>query len=422
MDPIELSRTYKGKIEVIPKIPVNSYDDFALLYTPGVAKVSELIHKDIEKVYELTWKWNTVAVITDGTRVLGLGNIGPEASLPVMEGKSLLFKYLGGVDAIPIPIRVSNENQFVEVVKALEPAFGGVNLEDIESPKCFYILEKLQRELEIPVWHDDQQGTAGAILAGLINALMLTGKKKEDSKIVLFGAGASNIATARILAKYGFRYENMVVIDSEGVLHPDRKDVDRLMFSNKWKYELAVKTNKWNVRTIDEAFNNADILIAASKPGPNTVKKSWIASMNKNSIAFVLANPIPEILPQEAKEAGAKIIATGRSDYPNQVNNSLIFPVIFRGVFDSRARLIPDELIVAAAEALAEYARSKGINENYIIPRMDEFDAFPKAAAAVASKAVELGIAKVRMSREEFEKNAREIILRARKIMSGLRW
>jgi len=422
MDPIELSKRYQGKIEIVPKIPIRYYDDFALLYTPGVAKVAEAIHKDPERALELTWKWNTVAVVTDGTRVLGLGNIGPEAAMPVMEGKSLLFKYLGGVDAVPLPIRVKNEEEFVNVVKALEPSFGGINLEDIESPKCFYVLEKLQKEMEIPVWHDDQQGTAGATLAGLINALRLTGKDKESSKVVLFGAGASNIATARILVKYGFKYENMVVIDSEGVLHPDRKDIDRLMFTNKWKYELAIKTNKENVRSIEDAFRKADIVIAASRPGPNVIKKEWIRLMNKDPIVFALANPIPEILPQDAKEAGARIIATGRSDFPNQVNNSLIFPVVFRGVFDSRTRTIPDELIIAAAEELANYAWNKSISENYIIPRMDEFDVFPKAAAAVAHKAVELGIAKVRLSKEEFEKVARERILRARKIMGGIVW
>ena len=416
-DPIELSRKYEGKIEVYPKVPITSYDDFALIYTPGVAEVSKAIYKDPDKSFELTSRWNTIAVVTDGTRVLGLGNIGPEAAMPVMEGKALLFKYLGGVDAVPVPIRVKSADEFIEVVKALEPAFGGINLEDIESPKCFYILERLQAELNIPVWHDDQLGTAGATLAGLINAMILTNRDPKETKVILFGAGASNIPTARLLAKYGFKYENMIMIDSKGPLYATREDIDRLMLNNKWKYELAVKTNKWEVKTIEEAFKGADVVIAASRPGPGVIKKEWISLMNKDAIVFALANPVPEIWPHEAKEAGAKIVATGRSDFPNQVNNSLIFPAVFRGVLDSRARKITDEMIIAAAEALAEYARNKGINENYIIPRMDEPEAYYEEAAAVASKAVELGLARVKKSKEEFREMAKQRILRVRRIM-----
>ncbi|MEM4086799.1 MAG: NADP-dependent malic enzyme, partial [Saccharolobus sp.] len=308
-NPIELSKKYEGKIEIYPKIPITSYDDFALIYTPGVAEVAQAIYKDPEKSFELTSRWNMIAVVTDGTRVLGLGRIGPEAAMPVMEGKALLFKYLGGVDAIPLPINVKSADEFVNVVKAIETSFGGINLEDIESPKCFYILEKLQSVLNIPVWHDDQQGTAGAILAGLINAMILTNKDPKESKVILYGAGASNIATARILIKYGFKGENIILIDSKGPLYADREDVDHLMLYHKWKYELAVKTNKWGVKEIKDAFNGADIVIAASTPGPNVIKKEWISLMNKNAIVFALANPVPEILPQDAKEAGAKIVA-----------------------------------------------------------------------------------------------------------------
>jgi len=416
-DPIELAKKYEGKIEIYPKIPITSYNDFSLIYTPGVAEVSKAIYKDPDKSFELTSRWNTIAIVTDGTRVLGLGNIGPEAAMPVMEGKALLFKYLGGVDAVPLPIRVKSADDFINVVEALEPSFGGFNLEDIESPKCFYILEKLQSTLNIPVWHDDQQGTAGAILAGLINAMLLTNKDPKESKVVFFGSGASNITASRILAKYGFKYENMIMIDSKGPLYPDREDVDHLMLHHKWKYELAVKTNKWEVKEIKDAFKDADVVIAASTPGPDVIKKEWISLMNKDAIVFALANPVPEILPQEAKEAGAKIVATGRSDFPNQVNNSLIFPAIFRGVLDSRARGITDEMLIAGAEALAEYARNKGINENYILPRMDEWEAYYEEAAAVASKAVELGLARVKKSREEFREIAKQRILRARKIM-----
>ncbi|AHC52172.1 malate dehydrogenase [Sulfolobus acidocaldarius SUSAZ] len=416
-DPVELSKKYEGKIEIYPKIPITSYDDFSLIYTPGVAEVSKAIYKDPEKSFELTSRWNTIAVVTDGTRVLGLGRIGPTAAMPVMEGKSLLFKYLGGVDAIPLPINVKSADEFISVVKALETSFGGINLEDIESPKCFYILEKLQSMLEIPVWHDDQQGTAGAILAGLINAMILTNKDPKESKVVLYGAGASNIATARILAEYGFKLENMIMIDSKGPLYSTREDIDHLMLHHRWKYELAVKTNGYEVKEIKDAFSGADVVISASTPGPNVIKKEWVSVMNKNAIVFALANPIPEILPQDAKEAGAKIVATGRSDFPNQVNNSLIFPAVFRGVLDSRAKSVTDKMVISASEALAEFARRKGINENYIIPRMDEWEAYYEVASAIASKAVELGLARNNKSREEFREIAKQRILRARKIM-----
>lgn len=346
-----------------------------------------------------------------------MGRIGPTAAMPVMEGKSLLFKYLGGVDAIPLPINVKSADEFISVVKALETSFGGINLEDIESPKCFYILEKLQSMLEIPVWHDDQQGTAGAILAGLINAMILTNKDPKESKVVLYGAGASNIATARILAEYGFKLENMIMIDSKGPLYSTREDIDHLMLHHRWKYELAVKTNGYEVKEIKDAFSGADVVISASTPGPNVIKKEWVSVMNKNAIVFALANPIPEILPQDAKEAGAKIVATGRSDFPNQVNNSLIFPAVFRGVLDSRAKSVTDKMVISASEALAEFARRKGINENYIIPRMDEWEAYYEVASAIASKAVELGLARNNKSREEFREIAKQRILRARKIM-----
>ncbi|ARM75481.1 NAD(P)-dependent malic enzyme [Acidianus manzaensis] len=417
-DPIDLSRKFKGKIEIYPKVPISSYDDFSLIYTPGVAEVSKAIKQNPNESFELTSRGNLIAIVSDGTRVLGLGNIGPEAAMPVMEGKSLLFKYLGGVDAIPLTIKVKSADDFINVIKSVEPSFGGINLEDIESPKCFYILEKLQAISNIPVWHDDQQGTAGAILAALINALRLVNKVPEESKIVIFGSGASNIATARILAKYGFKYENMVVIDSKGPLYSGREDIDHLMLHNKWKYELAVKTNKEENKEIKDAFSKADVVIAASKPGPDIIRAEWISLMNKDPIVFALANPIPEISPDDAKKAGAKIVATGRSDFPNQVNNSLIFPAIFRGVLDSRAKAITDEMIIAASEALAKFARDKGINENYIIPRMDEWEVYYEVASAVAYKAVELGLSRVNKSKEEFKELAKDKILRSRKIMS----
>jgi malate dehydrogenase (oxaloacetate-decarboxylating) len=414
-DPVELSKKFGGKIEIVPKVPIKSYEDFSIIYTPGVAEVSKAILKDKEKAFDLTIRGNLVAIITDGTRVLGLGDVGPEAAMPVMEGKALLFKYLGGVDAVPIVLNVKDADRFIDVVKSIEKSFAAINLEDIESPKCFYILEKLQSILEIPVWHDDQQGTAAAILAGLINSLKLTNRYPKDTKVVIFGAGAANLSLVRFLNKYGFKYENIIVIDSKGPLYSSREDIEKIRLINKWKYEIAIKTNLNEVKTIEKAFLGADVLISASKSGPDVIRKEWIKSMNKDSIVFTLANPIPEIWPYEAKEAGAKIVATGRSDFPNQINNSLIFPAFFRGVLDSRAKYIYDEMIIAAAEALAKYAEEKGINENYIIPKMDEVEAFYEEAAAVANKAVELGIARIIKSREEFKEIAKEKIMRARK-------
>ncbi len=314
---IEASRRYGGKIMVLPKVPVRSLQDFSIWYTPGVAAVSKEINANIDKSFEYTWRWNAIAVLTDGSRVLGLGNVGPEAAMPVMEGKSLLFKYLGGVDAVPLPIRAKTQEDIVNVAKAIEPAFGGINLEDIESPKCFYVLDKLREELKIAVWHDDQQGTAGAILAGLINAFKIVGKKLENSTIALIGAGASNIAAARILIKYGVKPGNIILVDSKGILHPEREDMDKLMLTNPWKYELAIKTNAERRKGgIKEALVGVDAVVAASVQGPGVIKKEWIKAMNKDPIVFALANPIPEIWPWEAKEAGAKVVATGRSDFP----------------------------------------------------------------------------------------------------------
>ena len=343
--------------------------------------------------------------------------MGPEAALPVMEGKSLLFKYLGGVDAVPLPLATRNQEDLVKVVQALEPSFGGINLEDIESPKCFYLLEELQRKLKIPVWHDDQQGTAGAALAALINAMDLTGKTKEESKVVLYGAGAANIATARLLISYGFPAGNLILVDREGPLYSERRDLDSMMFKHRWKYELAIKTNSSGARTLDEAFKGADVLIAASSPGPGVIPKRFI-SMMRRPIVFALANPTPEIMPQEAKEAGAEVIATGRSDFPNQVNNSLIFPAVFRGVLDSKASKVDDSMVIEASSTLAAYARAKGLSRDYIIPRMDEWEVYYEVAAAVAHKAVELGYARFKASKEEFRRVAKERIIAARKVIS----
>jgi len=417
---IEISSKYKGKIQMIPKVPIKSLDDFSVLYTPGVAAVSREIAKNKELSFHYTYRWNAIAIVTDGTRVLGLGDIGPEAAMPVMEGKALIFKYLGGVDAVPLPISTKDPDKIVETVKILESAFGGINLEDIESPKCFYILDKLRQILEIPVWHDDQQGTAGATLAGLITSIEITGKDPKSMKIILYGAGAANIATARLLYKYGIPYENMIVIDSRGPLYKGRQDEDEMKLENPWKYELLEKTNKEGAKTLEEAFKNADVLVAASKPGPGVIKPEWIKLMNKDSIVFALANPVPEIWPDEAKKAGAKIVATGRSDFPNQVNNSLIFPAVFRGALDVRAKTISDEMVIEASRELAAFAREKGLSENYIIPRMTEWEVYPRVAAAVGMKAIQQGLARISLSYDELYSSAKTMLDNTRKLLSSL--
>lgn len=417
---IEVSSRYKGKIQILPKVPIRSLEDFAILYTPGVAAVSKEISKNPDLSFQYTYRWNSIAVVTDGTRVLGLGNIGPEAAMPVMEGKALLFKYLGGVDAIPLPIGTKDPDKIIETVKILEPAFGGINLEDIESPKCFYILDKLREELHIPVWHDDQQGTAGATLAGLISALEIVGKSPTKIKILLYGVGAANIATARLLKSYGIPYSNMILIDTKGPLYRGREDEEEIKNTNPWKYELLKESNKDNVTTVEKAFEGADVLIAASKPGPHTIDPKLISKMNKDAIVFALANPVPEIWPDEAKKAGARIVGTGRSDLPNQINNSLIFPAVFRGALDVRAKTITDDMVIAAARELSAFAREKGLSEDYIIPKMTEWEVYPRVAAAVGSKAVQQGIARVNLSYEEIYNNARQMIENARKLLASL--
>jgi len=408
---IKYAKKFLGKIQTIPKVPVTGLDDFSVWYTPGVAAVSKEISKNKDLSFEMTWRWNTVAIVTDGTRVLGLGNVGPEASLPVMEGKGLIFKYLGGVDAIPIPINVHEREQIINVVQALEPAFGGINLEDIESPKCFYLLETLRERMNIPVWHDDQLGTAGATLAGLINALKLTGRREKDTKLVIVGSGAANIATVNLLSHAGFDLKNITMVDSHGILHPEREDMDILMKDNPWKYNLALKTNGERRKgDIAEAMEGADAVVAASKQGPGVIKGEWVRKMEKRAIIFALANPIPEIWPNEAKENGAEIVATGRSDFPNQVNNSLVFPGVFRGALDARVTKINEKMIVEAARELARFAEERGINDQYIIPTMEEWEVFPRVAAAIADSGVREGLARTKMTKEEFLSRAREII------------
>ena len=418
---LEYSSFYGGKIGTIPKVPIRSLADFSIWYTPGVAAVSKTIQGDHDLAFEYTNKWNSLAILTDGTRVLGLGDVGPEAALPVMEGKALIYKYLGGVDAFPLPVRASSEEDFIRIAQAVEPSFGGINLEDISSPKCFEILERLRGEMKIPVWHDDQQGTAGIILAALYNSLELTGRDLRESKIVFCGAGAANTASCRLLIEAGALPENIIMVDSKGVLQSEREDMDKLLLRNRWKYELALKTNPAKVKGgIKDALKGADVLIAASKPGPDTIKKGDIRAMARKSIVFLLANPTPEMWPRDARDAGAEVVATGRSDFPNQVNNSIFFPGVFRGVLDVRARSISDTMAIAAAKELARFARAKGLSETNIVPTMMDYEVFPRVAAAIGLSAQEEGLARKRMSRSELMRRAKTIIDRSKETVRAM--
>jgi malate dehydrogenase (oxaloacetate-decarboxylating) len=411
-DAMKLHPFYRGKIEIVSKCVIRDFTDFGIWYTPGVAAPCRAIAEDKELVYEYTNKANTVAVVSDGTRVLGLGDIGPEAALPVMEGKALLFKYLGGVDAVPICLDTKDPDELITAVKLLQPSFGGINLEDISQPKCFRILDTLRKEMQIPVWHDDQQGTAAVTLAGLINALEIVGKSLSEARIAMVGAGASNQRIARLLISAGVTPGNIIMCDSKGTLHRGRTELKE-KYAEKW--EMCLKTNKEDVRGGSaEAMRGADVLVALSTPGPDTIKGEWIADMAQDAIVFVCANPIPEIWPWDAEEAGARIVATGRSDFPNQVNNSLGFPGIFRGTLDVRARTITDEMCVAASYELAQTAQDRGLHDDYLIPTMDEWEVFPREAVAVGLKAIEQGLARVELSRDELYEQASRVIERAR--------
>jgi malate dehydrogenase (oxaloacetate-decarboxylating) len=411
-DAMKMHPFYKGKIEIVPKCTIRDVNDFAIWYTPGVAEPCKDIQKNPEKVFEHTNKGNMVAVVTDGTRVLGLGDIGPMAALPVMEGKALLFKYLGGVDAFPICLDTKDPDEFIKTVKYLCPTFGGINLEDIENPKCFYILERLRAEAPIPVWHDDQQGTAAVTVAGLVNALKVVKKKMNEAKIALIGAGAANVCIARMLFKAGVDPKKMLVVDSKAILSKKRDDIKQ---THKEKWELAQMTNgEGRDGDMAAALVGMDAVIALSKPGPDTIKKEWIARMADDAIVFVCANPIPEIWPWEAKEAGAKVVATGRSDFPNQVNNSIGFPAIFRGTLDVMARTITDEMCLAAAYELAKCAEDRGLREDYLLPTMDDLEVFPREAVAVAKCAIQQGVARLKLSDEELFQMADGKIKRAR--------
>lgn len=421
-DAMRLHPFYRGKVDVGIRCSVRDFRDFAIWYTPGVAEPCKAIAANKELVYEHTNKSNFVAVVSDGTRVLGLGDIGPEASMPVMEGKALLFKYLGGVDAFPICVDTKDPDKLIEFVKMLQPTFGGVNLEDIANPKCFYILERLREECHIPVWHDDQQGTATVTLAGLMNALRYVNKKLDEVKIVLVGAGAANVCIANLIIYAGADPGKMYICDSKGILHKGRSDEQELKEKYKEKYDLAMKTNaEGRTGSIEDALKGADVVIALSKPGPDTLKKEWIKNMAEGAVVFACANPIPEIWPWEATEAGAAIVATGRSDFPNQVNNSICFPGIFRGVLDVQAKTITDDMCVTAAQTIADLGLVNGkVDPQNMLPNMDNVDVFIQQAVNVGLKAIELGIARKILTKEELLAKAEAEIYRSRKIAQTL--
>lgn len=411
-DALRLHPFYRGKIETTPKCEIRDFQDFAVWYSPGVAAPCKEIAQNRELVYSYTNKWNTVAVVSDGTRVLGLGDIGPEAGLPVMEGKALLFKYLGGVDAFPICLATKDPDEIIAAVKWIQPSFGGVNLEDIEQPKCFYVLERLREEAEIPVWHDDQQGTAAVTVAGLVNALKLVGKDIDKVNIAMIGAGAANIRTAWLIIAAGADPGKIVMCDTKGTLHKGRTELAK---THKEKWELAQRTNERGIDgQVPDAMRGADVVIALSKPGPDVIHPEWVRLMAKDPIVFACANPVPEIWPWDAAEAGAAVVATGRSDFPNQVNNSLGFPAIFRGTLDVRAKTITDEMCLAAALELARCAEDRGLSRDYIIPTMEEWEVYPREAAAVGTKAIEQGVARLTLTWDELYKNAEAMIARSR--------
>lgn len=383
---LKLHYELKGKLEITPRAKVDSKESLSLAYTPGVAEPCLVIQKDVEKSYELTRRWNTVAVVTDGTAVLGLGDIGPEAGMPVMEGKCVLFKAFGDVDAIPLCVRTKDVEEIVKTVSLLAGSFGGVNLEDISAPRCFEIEKRLKEVCDIPIFHDDQHGTAVVTLAGLINALKLTGKKIEEVKIVTSGAGAAGIAIIKLLLSMGAKH--VIMTDREGAIYKGRENL------NPIKMEMAEITNlSMEKGSLSDVIKNADVFIGVSAPG--TLNNDMVKSMADKPIIFACANPIPEIFPEDAKEAGAAVVSTGRSDFPNQINNVLCFPGIFRGALDVRAKDINDEMKVAAAYAIAELVSDQELNAEYILPAAFDERVKDAVAKAVAEAAKKSGVARV---------------------------
>lgn len=400
---LHMHRVNKGKLESKSKVQVRNARDLSLAYSPGVAEPCKEIYDKPESVYEYTMKGNMVAVVSDGTAVLGLGNIGPEAALPVMEGKAVLFKSFAGVDAFPICLNTTDVDKIVETVKLLEPTFGGVNLEDIAAPNCFYVEERLKKETNIPVFHDDQHGTAIVTVAGLVNALKLSGKTMNEIKVVANGAGAAGIAIIKLLYSYGVR--DIIMCDTKGAIYEGRPQG-----MNEIKNEVAKYTNRDNVKgSLSDVIKGADVFIGVSVAGALTAE--MVSTMNQDPIIFAMANPNPEIMPEEAKAAGAMVVGTGRSDFPNQVNNVLAFPGIFRGALDVRATHINEKMKVAAVEAIASLIKEEELHADYVIPGPFDPRVAPEVAAAVAKAAMETGVARIKVNPEEIKEKTRSLAI-----------
>ncbi|WP_459500243.1 NADP-dependent malic enzyme [Bacillus sp. C1] len=398
-----MHKVHQGKLETVSKVKVENAKDLSLAYSPGVAEPCKEIYDDKSNVYEYTMKGNMVAVVTDGTAVLGLGNIGPEASLPVMEGKAVLFKSFAGVDAFPIALNTNDVDKIVETVKLMEPTFGGVNLEDIAAPNCFIIEERLKKETNIPVFHDDQHGTAIVTVAGLVNALKLVGKKMSDIKVVANGAGAAGIAIIKLLYRYGVR--DIIMCDRKGAIYEGRP-----AGMNPVKDEVAKYTNKNRVEgSLADVVKDADVFIGVSVAGALT--EEMVRTMNDDAIIFAMANPVPEIMPEIAKAAGAAVVGTGRSDFPNQVNNVLAFPGIFRGALDVHATQINEEMKMAAVKAIAELVAADELNADYIIPAPFDARVAPQVAAYVAKAAMETGVARRQVDPNEVAEKTKKLAL-----------
>ncbi|MDM5211346.1 malic enzyme-like NAD(P)-binding protein [Peribacillus sp. NJ4] len=400
---LHMHRLNQGKLETVSKVPVRNAVDLSLAYSPGVAEPCKEIYDKPETVYDYTMKGNTVAVISDGTAVLGLGNIGPEAAMPVMEGKAVLFKSFAGVDAFPICLKTTDVDKIVETVKLLEPTFGGVNLEDIAAPNCFEIEERLKKEMNIPVFHDDQHGTAIVTVAGLVNALRLVNKSMSEIKVVANGAGAAGIAIIKLLYSYGVR--DIIMCDTKGAIYEGRSTG-----MNDIKEQVAKVTNRNKISgPLETVIQDADVFIGVSAAGALT--KEMVSSMNRDAIIFAMANPDPEIMPVDAKAAGAKVVGTGRSDFPNQVNNVLAFPGIFRGALDVRATHINEKMKVAAVQAIASLIQEHELNEDYVIPAPFDERVAPAVAAAVAKAAMETGVARINVDPEEIKEKTRKLAI-----------
>jgi malate dehydrogenase (oxaloacetate-decarboxylating) len=423
---IEAHRFYGGKMQTLPKCGIYGFNWFNVFYTPGVSKISTTIRDDNNASFALTSRGNTVAVISDSTRVLGDGDCTPPGGLGVMEGKAMLMKYLGGVDAVALcvdskdPDGKNDPERLINFVKMAQHSFGAINLEDISQPNCYRVLDELREACDIPVWHDDAQGTACVTLAGLINALKLAGKKIGGVKIVFLGAGAANSTTARLILADGGDPAKMAVFDTRGGLNSDRDDIrdDR---RNYRKWELCEKTNPGKVNGVAAAIKGADVLIALSSPGPDTVKREWIRGMADKAIVFACANPVPEIWPYAAKEEGAFIVATGRGDFPNQVNNSICFPGILKGALLVRAKKITDSMAIRCAHSIADFSEKRGISPCSIIASMEETDVFAQEAADVAEQAIKDGVARLELSREEVYSRAKADIAAARSLVEDMK-